>query len=359
MRNTIAKIRLVAVLVVGMVAVISIVLLRNNWEKQATILRLLTHDSYDIGSDVIARFEQENDVKLEFIKGGDAGMVLNTAILNRNNPVADLLFGVDNTFLSRALGAEMFEVYESPFLSQLKEAVLVNDTRGQLTPVSYGDVCLNYDKSWFEQRKIAVPATLGDLTDPTYNELLAVQNPASSSPGLAFLLSTIGYFGEDGYEQYWIDLRENGVRVSDSWEQVYWSDFSATSDGDRPLVVSYATSPAAEVYFSEGAYQEPPTGVISSPGSCFRQIEYAGILRGTEHLELARKFVDFMLSREYQEDIFLHMWVFPGLAEAQIPGEYSQFVPDLFPTSEVPPEKISSKREEWIDRWSEILIRSR
>ncbi|NOZ07152.1 MAG: thiamine ABC transporter substrate-binding protein [Chloroflexi bacterium] len=320
-----------------------------------TKLTLMTHDSFAASEEVIAQFEQANNAKVEILKSGDAGAALNQAILSKDNPLADLFFGVDNTFFSRAIKADIFVPYASPELANIPDA-LEADPEHRLTPVDFGDVCLNFDKAWFEKKGLTPPQTLEDLVKPDFKDLTVVENPATSSPGLSFLIATVGHFGEEGYLAYWTKLKENGVLVTNGWEDAYWGQFSAASDGSRPIVVSYATSPAAEVFFSEGKYKEPPTGNVLGQGACFRQIEFVGILKGSKNQALAKKFVDFMLGTAFQQDIPLQMWVFPVNEQASLP--------DVFQFAQVPPHpaivsagKIEQNREKWIEAWTETVLR--
>jgi thiamine transport system substrate-binding protein len=322
-------------------------------------LTIMTHDSFDVSEEVVAAFQEECNCRVQFLRSGDAGLMLNQAILSRGNPLADVIFGVDNTFLSRALEGDILEPYESPALAQIRDDLELDPTHRML-PVDYGDVCLNYDKTWFEERDLAPPQDLADLTLPEYENLLVVQNPASSSPGLAFLLATIAQFGETGsytYLDYWADLRANGVLVTPGWEDAYYGNFTYASDGDRPIVVSYASSPPVEVYFAEGTFDEAPTGVVASNGSCFRQVEFTGILQGTGQRQLAEQWIDFMLSRTFQEDIPLKMFVFPANTEAELPEVFRRFavVPDS--PGSLPAEAIEQNREAWIQAWTETVLR--
>ncbi len=320
-----------------------------------TKLTLMTHDSFAASEEVVAQFEQANNAKVEILKSGDAGAALNQAILSKDNPLADIFFGVDNTFFSRAIKADIFVPYASPELANIPDA-LEADHEHRLTPVDFGDVCLNYDKAWFEKKGLAPPQTLEDLVKPDFKDLTVVENPATSSPGLSFLMATVGHFGEDGYLAYWTKLKENGVLVTNGWEDAYWGQFSAASDGNRPVVVSYATSPAAEVFFSEGKYTEPPTGNVLGKGACFRQVEFVGILKGSKNQALAKKFVDFMLGTAFQEDIPLQMWVFPANEQASLPDVF-QFAQVPSQPAIVPAGKIEQNREKWIEAWTETVLR--
>ncbi len=317
-------------------------------------LAVMTHDSFDASQEVIAQFEAETGATMKFLKSGDTGAALNQAILSKDAPLADVFYGVDNTFFSRAIQADIFEPYASPVLADIPDELEL-DAQHRLNPVDFGDVCLNYDKSYFEEQGRTPPQSLEDLTKPELKGRTVVENPATSSPGLAFLMATVGHFGEDGYRDFWAKLRANDVLVTAGWEDAYWGQFSAASDGNRPIVVSYATSPAAEVYFSEGAYTEPPTANVLGDGACFRQIEFVGILKGTTNRNLAEKWIDFMLSPAFQEDIPLHMWVFPANPQAELP-EVFQFAEVPPQPAQVSPEAIDQNREKWIEAWTETVL---
>ncbi|MCS7087978.1 MAG: thiamine ABC transporter substrate-binding protein [Thermoflexales bacterium] len=321
-------------------------------------LVIMSHDSFNVSESVIRQFEQAHNVKVQILESGDTGSALNKAILSKDAPLADVFFGVDNTFMSRALDADIFEPYASPRLAAIPERFKLDKTN-RLLPVDYGHVMVNYDKAYFSARNLEPPRSLRDLADPRYKGLLVVQNPATSSPGLAFLMATIAAFPEGSaypWTQFWADLRANDVYVSPDWEDAYFTQFSGSSGkGPRPLVVSYATSPAAEVVFSEGKLTEPPTGNVE--GTAFEQIEFVGILKGTKKRALAEKWVDFMLSRTFQEDIPLQMFVYPVLPEAQLPEVFIKFgQPPANPLT-LPPQQIHEGRERWIERWTEIVLR--
>jgi thiamine transport system substrate-binding protein len=323
---------------------------------EPTVITLMTHDSFAASEKVLAEFEKANNAKIKVLPAGDAGAALNQAILSKNNPLGDVFFGVDNTFLSRALKADIFEPNNSPALSDVPDQFKLDPTN-RLLPVDYGDVCLNYDKAWFARKGIRPPANLEDLTKPAYKGLTVVENPATSSPGLAFLLATIGHFGEKGYLNYWKALRANDVLVVDGWQQAYYSNFTAASDGNRPIVVSYASSPPAEVYFAKTPLTEAPTGVVVSDGSCFRQVEFVGILKGTKHPALARKLVDFMLSKTFQEDVPLQMFVFPVNQKAGLPDVFVKFAQMPEKPAYVSPQAIDANREAWIEAWTQTVLR--
>lgn len=320
------------------------------------VVTLMSHDSFAVSEETIAAFEEENGVTVELLPSGDTGAVLNQAILAKEAPLADVFFGVDNTFLGRALDAGIFEPYESPLLSQIPDELKL-DEQNRLLPIDYGDVCLNYDKAWFAENNVPLPQSLADLTDPMYEGLLVVENPATSSPGLAFLLATIAEFGEAGYLDFWADLRANGVLVTNGWEEAYYGSFSVAGDGERPLVVSYASSPPAEFIYADPPVEEASSASLVGPGMCFRQIEFVGILAGTEKRELAEKLVDFMLSRPFQEDMPLNMFVYPANENAELPTAFVEWTQMAEETAVLPPETIDANREQWIEAWTEVVLR--
>jgi thiamine transport system substrate-binding protein len=319
------------------------------------ILTVMTHDSFSISEEMVEEFQAENDIQVRFLKSGDTGTAVNKAILAKEKPLADVLYGVDNTFLSRALENDIFDPYTSPLLSAVDDAFEL-DPQHNVLPVDYGDVCLNFDLAYFENNSLPIPKSLTDLLDPLYNDLLVVQNPATTSPGLAFLLATIGTFGDPGYLDFWQGLVDNGLLVVNDWEVAYYQEFSR-SGGTRPVVVSYGSSPPFEVIYAESPISEPPTSALISDGACFRQIEFVGILKGTPNKELAEKWVDFMLSTDFQEDIPLQMFVFPVNGQAVLDPVFEDYlaIPDA--PVEVSYTAIEENRERWIDEWSQLVLR--
>ena len=315
-----------------------------------TEVTLLTHDFFAVPDDLLAQFEADTGISVEIVRGGDAAPVVNQAILAAGNPVADVLFGVDTTLLSRALNADLFEPY-TPDVAFIDE---YGTGDGLVTPIDFGDVCLNYDIDLAPR----VPTSLEDLTDPDFEGQLVVPDPRVSSPGLAFMLSTIEHFGEDSdytWLDYWADLRANDVEIAADWGAAYYGSFSATGAGSRSVVVSYASSPPAEVLFADPPIEEATTAVVED--GCFRQVEYAGILRGADNPVAARVFIDFMLSEDFQESVPTSMFVFPVHPDADLPEVFVENtdVPDDPATLD--PAFIEENRERWLNEWSDTMLR--
>lgn len=325
---------------------------RTQQSNESQTLTIMTHDSFAVSEEVVRVFEEANKAKVVFLQSGDAGAVLNKAILTKDAPLADVLFGVDNTFLSRALEADIFEVYDSPALQEIPDDFKL-DSSNRALPVDYGDVCINYDKTYFAENNLAVPKSLEDLTKPAYEGLLVVENPATSSTGLAFLFATIAQYGDE-FTDYWRALKENDVVVVDGWETAYYTNFSGSSGhGPQPMVVSYASSPSAEVT-SDGISL---TASILGANTCFRQIEFVGILKGTEQRALAEKFVDFMLSKEFQEDMPPQMFVYPINPNAALPEAFIKYAQAPEQPASLTPDEIASNRDRWIQEWTDIVLK--
>ena len=319
-------------------------------------LTVITHDSFAASKEAVKAFEDANQAKVTFLKSGDAGAVLNKAILTKDAPLADVLFGVDNTFLSRALQGDIFEPYQSPALNGIPDEFKL-DRSDRALPVDYGDVCINYDKAYFAENNLAVPQSLEELTKPEYKGLLVTENPATSSTGLAFMLATIAHYG-DSFTDYWQALKDNGLIVVDGWETAYYNNFSGSSGhGPQPLVVSYGSSPAAEVMFAEKPLDDGPTASILGQDTCFRQIEFVGILKGTQHRALAEKFVDFMLGKQFQEDMPGQMFVYPVNPHAALPDAFVKYSQAPKQTATLAPDVIAEKRDAWIQAWTDVVMK--
>ena len=326
-------------------------------EEEDSELVIMTHDSFDISKEVISEFESENNATVVIQKAGDAGQTLVRAILEKGNPSADLLYGIDNTYLGRALDENIFDAYKPELLSKIPE-ILRLDPTNHVTPIDYGYVTLNYDKDYLSKAGLVPPSTLEELTENSWKGKVVVENPAVSSPGLAFLLATIDYFGEDDdydYLDFWKAMRSNDVLVKDGWSDAYYTDFSLYG-GDRPLVVSYATSPAAEVYFSEIKLLEPPTGNILIDKGSFLQIEGIGILKGANSKTLAKKFIDFALGVRFQEDFPAKMFVYPVNIDAKVP-DFFKFAEIPTEPADITPEEINAHRDQWIESWTTTMMR--
>ncbi|MGA0864120.1 MAG: thiamine ABC transporter substrate-binding protein [Ilumatobacteraceae bacterium] len=300
---------------------------------QSGDVTLLAYDSFTPPEGIFSAFEDETGLRVNVVTGGDSGSVISKAILTAGNPEGDVLWGVDNTTFSRAEDAELFT---------------------DVAPVDEGDVCINYDKEWYASRTLEPPTSLDALITPTYKGQLVVQDPVNSSPGLAFLMATIAKYG-DGWQNWWKALRANDVLVVSDWTSAYTVEFSGSSGKGRyPLVVSYGSSPPAEVLYAATPIDEPPTGVIES--TCFRQTEYVGTLRGADNPDGAKKLMEFLLGRQFQESLPLSMFVFPVNPDAELPQLFQKFAVRVTDPLQIPADEIADKRDRWIDEWRAIVL---
>lgn len=309
---------------------------------------LVTHDSFTLPEDLVAEFEQESGYTLTHTPAGDGGELTNKLVLTDAEPLGDVAFGVDNTFASRAVREGVFAPYDPELPEGAAEHELPGDAEDALTPIDTGNVCVNVDTAWFSQRDMEPPQTLEDLTDPAYRGLFVTPGATSSTPGMSFLLATIAEFG-DQWEGYWRDLLANDTLIVRGWEDAYNVDFTF-SGGDRPIVLSYDSSPAFTVEGGE-------TTTAALPETCFAQVEYAGVLAGADNPEGARAVIDWMLSTEVQEALPPNMYVYPVAEEAELPEEWAEFAPPVTPTLDLPPAEIAENRDQWQQKWTEITTR--
>lgn len=319
-------------------------------------LTVLTHDSFNLDKKLIQAFERTNNLRVAFVKGGDAGAMTNKLILTKKNPLADVVYGIDNTLLGKALAADILEPYKPKSAAAIPLEYRL-DPAWRITPVDYGFVALNYDKAWFAVNNKALPQRLEDLTKPEWKGLLAMPNPATSSTGLAFYLATIKKLGEKSALEFWAGLRDNGVKITAGWDAAYYTEFTKNG-GSRPIVVSYASSPAAEVFYSDQKLEDAPTANLLLPGSSFLQIEGVAVLRGAKNPESARAFVDFMLSASVQSDIPTQMWVYPVMPNIKLNAVY-RFAdqPTGQEISALQPATISVNSARWLENWTRVVGR--
>ncbi|MER7835230.1 thiamine ABC transporter substrate-binding protein [Streptomyces sp. NPDC096040] len=321
---------------------------------------LVSHDSWAVSKSVLQDFEKQSGYKVNVLKDGDAGQAVNKAILTKDNPQGDVFFGVDNTLLSRALDNGLFQPYQAKGLDQVGKDYQLDAGKHRVTPIDYGDICVNYDKAYFSKHKLAPPTSYADLVKPQYKNLLVTENASTSSPGLGFLLGSAAQYGDSGWQGYWKKLKDNGVKVVDGWEQAYNEEFSGSAGGkkaggDRPLVVSYASSPPAEVIYADPKPSTAPTGVAT--GTCFRQIEFAGLLSNAGNTKGGKALIDFLVSKEFQEDMPLNMFVYPVVKGASVPAEFTEYGPAAKDPETMAPDKIAADRDQWVKSWTSLVLK--
>ncbi|MBW4719231.1 thiamine ABC transporter substrate-binding protein [Saccharothrix obliqua] len=311
------------------------------------VVTVLTHDSFAVSPEVLDAFRAKSGITVKTLASGDAGELTNKLVLTKGNPLGDVAFGVDSTFASRALKEDVFAEYASPEADRGAQRYRI-DPPNRLHAVDVGDVCVNVDVAAFKDK--GEPRSYADLADPKYKDLLVVEDPATSSPGLAFLLGTVAEFGESGWQDYWSRLKANGVKVVSGWEEAYTQDFSGSSGrGPRPAVVSYASSPSAEI----GEDGNPRTRALLD--TCYRQVEYAGVLNGAKNPDDARAVVDFLLSAEFQADVPGQMYVYPSREGVALPEAWAKAAPLPAQARALPADRVDANREQWVQQWRSLV----
>jgi thiamine transport system substrate-binding protein len=313
---------------------------------------LVTHESFALPKKLLRRFEEESGLDLEVRAAGDAGALTTKLAVTRDHPIGDVAFGVDNTFASRALEEDVFDSLDVSLPAGVDEYVVPADSGERLAPVDVGHVCVNVDTTWFAERDLAPPATLDDLTDPAYEGLFVTPSALSSSPGLAFLLTTVAAYGDD-WPAYWEDLLANDTLVVDGWTDAYYGDFTQGGEGgERPVVLSYDSSPAFTV--PEGSDESSTAALLDT---CSRQVEYAGVLAGAANPEGARQVVEFLLSPEVQAALPTSMYVFPARDGVELPADWAEFAEQPTDPYVVDPDEIAANRDTWLQEWRDLVTR--
>lgn len=319
---------------------------------EAEVVRLLTYDSFAMSDEAAEAFTERTGATIEVVAAGDSGAMLAGALLNAGSPEADVIFGIDNTTAAEAAEEGLLVEYRPEAAGELDPSLAPPAAvESSLTPIDTSEVCVNIDLPWYETAGIVPPSTFSDFTEEDYRGHLVVENPVNSSPGMAFMLGTIEVFGEDGWNDYWEELRTNDVRVAPSWDDAYYNDYTVNG-GDRPLVVSYASSPPAEVIFGEGEVSEPFSEVLGD--TCVTQVEYAGLLEGAENEELGKELLAFMLEDEWQRSLPLANFVYP-VTDVELPEEFERWAPRPDSPIGADPEAVAQNRDQWLEQWRSTM----
>ena len=346
MRNSFKRSVIAGALAIGCASLVAC----GSNEPTVESVTLVAYESFTPPDGAFDAFTESTGITVEVVAAGDAGVMVSKAVLTAGNPEGDVMWGVDNTLLSRAIDGRVFDPYESD-AAPIDPAL---DGFDVVTPVDYGDVCVNYDVAALERLGVEPPATFADLANPAYRDLLVMPSATTSSTGLAFLLGTIAH-DPDGWEDTWRAVAANGLLVVDGWYEAYYTEFTRYG-GSRPFVVSYASSPPAEVIFAEPPLPPgapAPTSVVTT--SCFRQIEYAGVLRGTKKTAAARRLVDYMIARDFQEMLPESLFVFPANSEADLPASFRDYAPTVTDPATMKPATIAESRDAWLEEWDAIV----
>jgi thiamine transport system substrate-binding protein len=318
-------------------------------------LRVIVHSSFDLPKPLLAKFESEAGVKLKIVKGGDSGEMLNKLILTKKAPIADVVYGIDNAQAVKAKAADVLDAYNGAGLSKEAQGDSKAEFAGMAVAVDYGFVTLNYDKATVAKRGIPLPKSLEELAQPAYKKWLVVENPATSGPGYAFLLATIANMGEEKAFAWWKSMRGNGMKVAKGWTEAYYTDFSRNG-GAYPIVVSYASSPAAEVFYSKEKLTDSPTASLFLPGAVFRQVEGVALIKGGKQRAEAEKFLEFMRTADVQEALQTTMWMYPMQSTTKR-ADAMRYAPEPTKFESLPAAVIAEKGAGWISRWTKTVLK--
>ena len=291
---------------------------------------------------VIPKFEKKYNVEVQVISVGDSGQVLNRAILEKKRPKADIILGIDNNMLSKALDAEILIPYVSPNLKLIPEELIFDKTH-HVTPFDHGYFAIVYDSMKLKNP----PKSLEDLLRPEFRDKLILEDPRTSSPGLGFLLWTISVYGEN-FLYYWERLKPNILTITEGWDTAY----GLFTSGEAPMVLSYTTSPAYHVEYEDTTRYR---ALIFREGN-YLQIEGMGILKGSKNVELAKRFIDFILTEDFQEEIPLTNWMFPVNPRIKLPDSF-RYAPTPETILFLDAYKIRKNQKRWIDEWLKVLVK--
>jgi len=295
-------------------------------------------------------FEKKHDVDVQFVATGDARMMLTKLLTEREagRPGADVFVGVGSVDLSMARGEDLFVPLtgeDIPNLASVREDLLIDPTNS-LIPYEHSYVTLVYDSQVLAVED--VPLTFEQLLDPKYKKMLILEDPRTSSVGLAFLLWTIHQYGDPGYLDYWRKLLPNVLTITQGWSAAY-DLFLAR---EAPIVVSFSTDTAYSV-IEEGSARYKVM-LLNSQG--YRSIYLMGIVKGTKQQGLCKELLDFVLSPEVQERISTTEWMFPANRKTLLPVLFYQNA--VFPPDPVmvPSERIGENLDRWLLEWAGIIV---
>ncbi|WP_048146675.1 thiamine ABC transporter substrate-binding protein [Pyrococcus abyssi] len=310
-------------------------------------LTVYAYDSLEYWlKEVIPEFEKEYNAKVNLVLVGSTGELVNRLILEKDNPKADVVVGIDNTFLAKAIEADVLEPYKPKNADVIPEWIIKSfDPEFRLTPFDYGFLAFNYRTDLVKEP----PKSLEDLTKPEWRGKIIIEDPRTSSPGLAFMLWTIAVY-KDKWLEYWAKLRDNEIQIVKGWSAA-WGAFS---EGEYPVVLSYATSPAATVYYDN----KTNVRAIEFKEGNFLQIEGAGIVKGTKNKELAEKFIEFLISEKAQEKLPTTQWMYPVNKNVKLPEVYKYALKVEKPVT-IDPKEVQENLNKWLKQWEEVVVQGK
>ncbi len=324
-----------------------------------TNLTVLAPQSLVVDDEVIGRFEQESGISVLFRNIGPATDMVERIVEGGSVPSGwDLVYGIDNQQMVAAIEAGLFQPYAAAGLADVPDHLEI-DSSQHLLPVSHNYVMVNADRDYFEREDIDPPASLDDLRRPEIASLLALPSPETDQAGRGFLAATARYFGEDAFIDFWADLDEGGAQVAANWTEAYLGAYTVGSsgEGDRPLVLAYASAPAADAVFTPGAGDSPPSVALDLPGAGFHQIDLVGIAADTPRVEQARALVEFLLGPEFQASVAQRMFAFPVLPDAETGQSFAEHARPPAEPVNMEPSILDDRMQSWLVSWQGAMAR--
>lgn len=325
-----------------------LLLIYSSFAQATSEIRLITYNSFNLPKKLIQQFEKNNNTTIKIIKAGDNNTLINRLILTKDHPIADVVYGINNN--------NIYKIIDNNLI-QNNQPILNNDifiNLKNISVINYGFIALNYDKEWFTTHKLPLPKNLYDLALPQYKDLLVVENPNTSAVGMAFLLANIAGIGEKNTFNWWLKMRQNGIKITKDWSEAYYKEFTLNG-GHYPIMVGYTSSPAAEIFYSKNKLVTPNINNLFLQGAVYEQVEGAAILNQTKQPQLAKKLIQFLQSVDVQNSLVTTMWVYPANKKVLLPKimQYAT-LPKMHWAPN--PQRIQKYQQNWLERWNQIVL---
>lgn len=352
-------------LVLGM-SILLLTITSPNAQSEDPLLTIYTYDSLliDPGYDFIGNFSEHANIdpeRIELVYLSDAGEIISRATLEKENPQADVLIGIDNALIHQAREQNILKPYQSSQLSNLRDGLVDNLAPDNLlTPYDYGVISLWHDDTRFSG--FEGEFTLQTLLDDEFQKQLIIQDPRLSSPGLGFLLWSIAELGysdsgelSSDWNEFWLDLNDNTL-LTNSWGDAI--NLFYTPEVNRSIMVSYTSSPAYGACLYEDYTTSATLTNTNEQEKGWLQIEGLGLVNGATNEALAKQFIDWFVSEELQNQIYQNQWIYPAREGISIPECYldSAISPEEITSynDQIPTEDLELYVDDWIEEWENV-----
>ncbi len=302
-------------------------------------LTIYTYDSFvsewGPGPIIEKIFEEKHNADVEFVAVDSAATLLNKVILEGDTSKADIVLGLDMNLFDLAEQSELFTTHNINDINNLINLPLKWESN-KFVPYNYGYFSFVYN----EANLATPPKSMDELINST-NARIVIQDPRTSTPGLGLLTWMKALYGDQAGDE-WKKLNKKIISVTKGWTDAYYNFFMA---GEADMVLSYTTSPAAHIMFEE---RYDILATTFEEGN-YITIEFAGILNNSQNKDLANKFLNFMLSKEFQSVIPSTNIMYPVTNIKDLPEAFDKLnVPNFI---QMDPKEINKNKEKWIDEW--------